>query len=66
MNGKGSKSRVTDLKRYKANFEAIEWCNSDLGEFVKRLNEHARTHEPNRIKIGKLFGKKPWPDPMTQ
>jgi hypothetical protein len=25
MNGKGSKSRITDLKAYKANFDKIDW-----------------------------------------
>lgn len=29
QNGKGSKSRITDLTRYRENFAAIKWRSSD-------------------------------------
>lgn len=39
MNGKGDKSRVTDTKRYRENYEAIRWRkvgNVSLLEFAGR------------------------------
>lgn len=71
-NGKGDRSRVNDIERYRKNFDAIDWDEPDdatteaLQNLAKRLNAHARRYAPNRIMIGKLFSQKPWPDPKTQ
>jgi hypothetical protein len=66
MNGKGSKSRITNIKAFRENFDQIHWKTNKpfiggkkitLEESIKRLNDPA-TLEEQTIEIHKEFAQK--------
>jgi len=41
VNGKGSKSRVDDLPRYRQNYERIDWSRKQADTPTKKINRNA-------------------------